>query len=511
MKSRPIGHFMQGYAQKQASVREDKPTAPLLPHFQSGCVGLWFEVLGLWKAERSCVGGFVSAFLAVVWLRRNEVRCAMSAVPPGPRGVVWNTLQIMRDGEGYFRKNFERYGDPFLVRALNGRVVCTKDPEGIKQIFQAPTDTFSPFGVEVLAPLIGRNSLLLTSGEQHKRDRKLMMPPFHGERMRTYGDLICKAAHEHTQRIKIGETFAARDLTEAITVEVILGAVFGLQDSAERERFHHLLTDAVRSINPLFVFVRFLQRDFLGWGPWARFKKKLNTAEEAMFAEFSRRRKEDRYGEDILSMLLEARYEDGRPMSDRELCDQMLTLLVAGHETTATATAWSMYHLFSDTRLRDTLRDSLTAAGEVSLHERAKIPYLRAVCDETLRMYPVIPEIMRYLLKPFSIKGYDLPEGYSVSAIVTLTHKDPQLYPEPHRFDPTRFLENKLRPWEYYPFGGGNRRCLGAALASFEMALVLAVLVEHFDFEVLEPTPPKNVRRNVTMGPDTGVRMRRIR
>ncbi|MCB9638425.1 MAG: cytochrome P450 [Myxococcales bacterium] len=433
----------------------------------------------------------------------------MTALPPGPSGKLFNTFQVLRDGYSFFKKGFARYGDPFLVRAMNGDVVCTKDPEAIKTIFQAPTDSFSPFGAAVLSPLLGENSLLLTHGDHHKRDRKLMTPPFHGERMRAYGDMIYNAAMEHTSKLKIGEPFRMRDLTEAITVEVILGAVFGLQSREEKDRFHHLLTDAVRSLNPAFVFMRFLQRDFFGIGPWANFKRKLGKADVELYKEFEQRRKKGSYGDDILSMLMEARYEDGEPMSDQELRDQMITLLVAGHETTATSTAWSFYHLYKEPQVRQKLHEELQSSGDISHYERARLPYLKAICDETLRFYPIVPEIMRYLQKPLTFKGYDLPAGFSVSAVMQLTHEDPQLYPEPRQFKPERFLESKYRPWEYYPFGGGNRRCLGAALAGFEMALVIATLTENFDFEVLDTTPPKNVRRNVTMGPSTGIRMRR--
>jgi cytochrome P450 len=426
----------------------------------------------------------------------------MSSSFAGPRSRLLSTFRILRDPQAWVDRWLERYGDPVTVRTINGTVVMTADPAKAKWIWAHDPDDYAQFGVEAMAPLLGARSLLTVSGEAHRRDRKLLMPPFHGARMRGYADVMAAAARRHFGRaIGVG-VVRARDVAQEISMEVIIRTVFGVGDERVGT-FTEAVLAVVESAGPLAFFVPALQRGIGPLSPYARARRRLEALDVLLQEQIERVRK-DGGGDDILSMLVAARWDDGSAMDDAHIRDELRTLLVAGHETTAITIAWALDAVHRDPAVLARLRAELEGAAG-SPEDDAKLPYLDAVGRETLRRWPVLPEVMRVLERPLRFDGRDVPAGHALGVAVVNIHHRPDLYPEPLSFRPERFLERKYGPHEYMPFGGGHRRCLGAAFAEFELEIVLAVAVREFTFELREREVPRAVRRNITMGPRSGV------
>ncbi len=429
----------------------------------------------------------------------------VAALPSGPRFPALQVLRMLRDTTGFFQACKARYGDPFRAVLPVGEVLVTGDPEALREIFSANPDTFEPLGQLPLAPAVGDNSILLMSGQRHRRERKLLMPPFHGERMRAYGKLIAELAEHATDALRPGDSFLAQDVTQSLSLEVIIRAVFGIEEPDRVGRYRDVLVSYVESYTPLLMVAKPLRRSFGGVGPWARFQRAVSELDALLTDELATRRGSEGHT-DILSLLLAARDEDGQPMSDVELKDELRTLLLAGHETTAIGMAWALYHLHRNPETLEALQKELAPHGPSPEPEvLAKLPYLGAVCDEALRLHPVIPMIGRRTVAPFTLRGRELPVGSGVVAAIALVHADPTIYPEPERFRPERFLERRYSPFEYLPFGGGARRCIGAAFAQYEMRIGLGVLLAQHKFMLADDVPERPVRRNVAIGPGRGV------
>lgn len=423
------------------------------------------------------------------------------------------TARLVKDPYSFHRACRARYGDPYTVPSLNGKVVCTGDPEGIREIFSADPETFAPWAADTLRPMLGDGSILVLGGERHKRERKLLMPPFHGERMRAYGTLMVDVARRHLARRNAGEMFRFLDTAQAISLEIIVRAVFGVEDDAAVEHMASAVTRYASAAGPLLMFTKLLQHQFGGFGPWARLTRLKADYDQLLLAQI-RARRAGAPGDDILSTLLAARYEDGQQPSDERPCDddvraELVTLLFAGHETTALALSWAVYWLLRDTVRLARLRAELDAAGS-DPDAIARSPYLEAVCLESLRIHPILPDPLREVIKPFRLRGFDVPIGCGVAAVSGLAHEDPAVFSEPATFRPERFLERTFKPYEYFPFGGGSRRCIGSAFAVHEMKLVLAALFTEHELELCEPREVRPARRNVTMGPKSGVHVRRL-
>lgn len=430
----------------------------------------------------------------------------MSQLPAGPRIAPLQTLRFAFDNNGLFRDCLRRYGDPFTVPTLLGTMVVTADPEGIREIFTADPDTFASFGAGPLEPFVGKSSMLLLSGARHRRERKLLMPPFHGERMRAYGRLMQSTTAAHAAGLRAGQEIAVQDLTQSITLDLILGAVFGVQEPERVARFRDAVTATLGAASPALVFFPALQRPVV---PAWRRQRALQGAQDALIREQIERRRASGPGDDVLSLMLAARDEDGRPMSDEELRDELVTMIAAGHETTAISLAWAMAFVHRDRRVLDRLLAEIDALGpDPDPESVARLPYLGAVCDETLRLRPPASIAPRLARAPFRLRGHDIPPGTAVIASITMAHLDPARYPSPEAFRPERFLERKYSPFEFLPFGGGARRCLGAAFAAYEMKLVLATLLSKHRFSPVSTDLPRTVRRNLTFGPGGGAPMR---
>lgn len=301
---------------------------------------------------------------------------------------------------------------------------------------------------------------------------------------------------------------------QEISLRVILRAVFGINEGERLEQIRQLLSSMLDSFNsPLsssLLFIQFLQQDLGAWSPWGRFLRQRQQIDELLYAEIRERREQpERSGNDILSLMMLARDEDGQPMTDIELRDELMTLLFGGHETTASSLAWAFYWIHHLPEVRDKLLQELESlARDADPSEIARLPYLSAVCSETLRIYPtVFFALPRIVKSPIEVMGYQFEPGIMLSACIYLTHHREELYPEPKCFKPERFLERQFSPYEYLPFGGGNRRCIGYAFALFEMKLVLATVLSLFQFALADNSPVKPVRRGITTTPSGRVPM----
>jgi cytochrome P450 family 135 len=423
----------------------------------------------------------------------------VEGLPPGPDwSILKSTQRWWRRPLKTLEECHARYGDMFTFRmAHEGTWVFVSDPEAIKQVFTGDPRLLHAGEANIaLLPVLGEHSVLLLDEPAHMKERKLMLPPFHGKRMQAYGEVMAQVAAEEIDRWPTDRPVQMRPRMQAVTLEIILRAVFGVD---EGERLTRLRDELRRTLNLLgnprrAVFMVILGPERLRRFP--PFRRNMEQIDRLLFEEIAARRDAadltDR--DDILSLLLQARHEDGRPMSDRELRDELMTLLVAGHETTATGLSWAIELLARHPEALSRLEDEVAAGGE---------EYLDAVIKETLRLRPVIALVLRRLVEPMEIGGRLLPAGVSVAPSIYLVHRRPDIYPEPERFRPERFLERPAGTYTWIPFGGGVRRCLGASFAEFEMSVVLRELVAR---RKVRPAggPEHSVRSTITNVPNRG-------
>jgi cytochrome P450 len=421
-------------------------------------------------------------------------------LPPGPDwSLARSTLRWWRRPLQTLEECRARYGDMFTYRlAHEGTWVFVSDPEAIKQVFTGdPRLLHAGEANIVLLPVLGEHSVLLLDEPQHMEERKLMLPSFHGKRMEAYREVMGRVAGEQIERWPTDEPVRMRPRMQAVTLEVILRAVFGVD---EGERMSRLRDELRRALGLLSQRRRVIF--LLALGPkrirnYPPFRRMIEGIDELLYPEISARRGATDLAkrDDILSLLVQARHEDGRPMSDRELRDELMTLLVAGHETTATALSWAIELLARHPNELARLEAELSDGSD---------EYLDAVIKETLRLRPVIALVLRKLVEPMDIGGRLLPAGVSVAPSIYLVHRRPDIYPEPERFRPERFLDRPAGTYTWIPFGGGVRRCLGAAFAEFEMAVVLRELVSRRRIRAVGSEPEHPVRSTITNVPNRG-------
>lgn len=433
----------------------------------------------------------------------------MDRLPPGPRGVLLHSLLFTRDNLGHIARLLRRHGDPFTLRVLYTTWVITSAPEEARRIFTADPELFGPMAGDEVRFLLGDASFPRLSGEPHLASRRLLAPPFLGARMRAYGRIMVDAAMRAFGRIPSGAEFKAQDTGQEISLDVILEAVFGVSDPARKAEFRRTIIELLSSQAGVVIMVRALQRELGGFGPFARIQRRKRAFDALVFEELAQRRRVASDGPDILHMMMAMRRADGSAMSDGELRDQLFFLLLAGHETSAVSMAWALYELHRHPAALDRLLAEVEAAGpDAEPDALAALPFLDAVCQETLRLHPLLAFVPRMLRQPFELRGYRLPAGVNVAVGIGLIHGREDLYPEPARFRPERFLERKFSPFEYLPFGGGARRCLGAAFALYEMKIVLATILRDHRLTLLDTGPVRHVLRSASLGAETGIRMR---
>lgn len=393
-----------------------------------------------------------------------------------------------------------QYGDNFSVRFVGFErpMVMISDPEAIKALYREREHGLPPGRNIVLEPILGPKSLLIQEGAEHLSRRRLMLPPFHGERMRSYEETMTEIVETEIDSWPLNTEFPIHARMQAVTLEVILRVVFGVSSGPRLERLRGMLSTVLEeTTTPGRQVLGLALQRFGGNGPFARFEGQLREVDELLMAEIAEHRErpdlEER--EDILSMLMRAEFEDGSRMEDKELRDQLMTLLLAGHETTATALAWTFDLLLRHPAVLGRLRDSLEGGEE---------DYLRATISESLRLRPVIPLAGRRLAKELVSDGLTLPAGTDVTPSIWLTHTRADVYPEPFAFKPERFLEEGPDTYSWIPFGGSVRRCIGATFAEFEMRIVLREVLTRCELHKAKPAPERVGRRNITLSPKDG-------
>jgi cytochrome P450 len=426
--------------------------------------------------------------------------------PPGPSlPALVQTLAFLLAPGRYIAACQRRYGDVVTFSTkFDQNFVMVFDPAMVKQVFQAPPERlYAGQANTLLGPVLGERSVLLLDGQEHLRQRKLMLPPFHGKRLQGYEDVMREATDRAIDAWPVGREFALMPSMQLLTLEVIMRTVFGFEDGARKDE----LTRRIRAmIDPVSrrvgVLVLALSGGRMGTrGVLQRFLQRRAELDELLFEEIARRREAPDLDErdDVFSMLVLARDEDGQPMSDGELRDELVTLLVAGHETTATGLAWTFERLLRNPRVLRELQSRLADGDET---------YLDAVVKESLRARPVIPGIGRVVQgEPFPLGGYDIPPGIEINPSIVGVHRRSRSYPQPGEFRPERFLEaDPPDTYTWIPFGGGVRRCLGASFALMEMRTVVRRVLERTRLDLVGP-PEKLERRGITMVPKHGVRV----
>jgi cytochrome P450 family 135 len=417
--------------------------------------------------------------------------------PPGSRlpGVV-QAVRFSRDPVGFLERNRLRYGDVFSLSFPGfGRMIYLADPALVKQVFTGDPATFhaGAANARALEPILGTFSLLTLDGEDHMRQRKLLLPPFHGEAVQRYRDLIAEITSRDIERWPVGEPFELRPRMQAITLEVILRAVFGIREE-ERLGLFRTLLPRLGEATGLQMWLPFLRRDLGPWSPWARFLKLRAEVDALVYDEIRRRRSEPDAAErdDVLSLLLGARHEDGSPMSDRELRDELITLLTAGHETSATGLAWAFERLLRNPGAMESLQAEIDGGGD---------EYADAVVKETLRVRPVIVDVARLVTADVDLGEWRVRAGTIVVPAIALVQLMPEVYPDPYEFRPERFLDGQPAPYTWIPFGGGVRRCLGAPFAQLEIRTVMQTVLAQATLRAPDPAPERIRLRHVTLVP----------
>lgn len=428
--------------------------------------------------------------------------------PPGETATLRTTWRWLREPIEFFEDCRRRYGETFSMQIAGlPRIVVFSDPEAVRQIFADDGETMQAgkFNLSLRA-FLGERSVLMLDGAEHMRHRKLLLPPFHGERMQAYGKAMMQEADAQIDAWPVGRSYALHPSMQTITLKVILRTVFGVEasDMAAVERNISELLE-IAAWAPLLLPP--LQHDFGAWSPWARFQKEANQLDQTLRDLIHLRRREGTAGRtDVLSLLVDARDEAGAPMTDDELRDELVTLLVAGHETTATSLAWALRWILARPAVEARLLRELAPIADQP-EKVNKLEYLDAVVRETLRLQPVVPIVGRVLARDVRVGKYDLPAGSAVVASIYLAHRRAQAFPEPYEFRPERFLERKPSPNEWYPFGGGNRRCIGMAFALYEMKMVLARILTRATLRLDPRETIRVVRRAITLTPSGGVKV----
>jgi cytochrome P450 len=405
------------------------------------------------------------------------------------------------DPIGYIRW-FARHHDEVTTPRFPGfgLIVTIADPELVREVFAGDPAIFhsGEASKPILGPTVGANSVMTLDERPHMRQRKLLLAPFHGESMRQWETTIRESVERDIARWPVGEPFALHERTRTVTLEVILRAVFGVRERARLLQARRLVTEFAIRAHPISLFA-FARRDLGPLSPWARFRRARQALDDFLYDEIDRRRAQPDLAErdDVLSLLLGATDEEGEPMSPEELRDELVTVLAAGHETTATAVAWAFERLLRTPRVLVRLTRSLPNGDE----------YLDATVRETLRARPVLTDVGRKLTREIELGGYRIPAGTYVMPAIAAIHSREDLYPDPDEFRPERFLARTPDPYTWIPFGGGVRRCIGASFAQFEIRVIIRTILERTRLRAPSTRPERSKLRNVTAAPARGCRV----
>ncbi len=437
-------------------------------------------------------------------------------IPRSKTPLFVQQLQWFLSPVAYLSGRVKKHGPIFFAMSDRMPVVFVSEPSALKKVFTNEKKDFTVSGEanKVLLPLIGPESILMISGDVHRQRRQLLMPAFHQESMRSFSEIIQRVAMENFTSMQMDKPCSMRTLFQKVSLQVIEEVVFGIgrQSTADglRTEIANLAELVSSPLIALTLFLPFLQTTAGGIGPYSRLKRQIAKTDELIFQAISSRRDQqcDTY-RDMLALLMAARDEDGEALTDSELRDELTTMLLAGHETTATAMSWAIYQICSHPDAKEKLFAELDSLPQnPDAMQIFKLPYLSAVCNETLRINPVVINTApRVTQGPVELNGFQLDGGTHVVGCIYLLHQREDIYPQPDLFRPERFLERNFGPFEFMPFGGGARRCLGEMLANFEMRLVLANLLLNFDVHLVKSGPEQPRRRVVTLAPAGGVRV----
>jgi cytochrome P450 family 135 len=423
-----------------------------------------------------------------------------AGLPPGPR--MPSALQAIgwaKRPYPFMKRCQERYGDVFTLRILHsGTWVFLCDPEDVKKVFTAPAGTLGvALANPLLLPVLGPRSVMLMEEPAHMTRRRLMLPPFHGKRMGSDTEMMAEVARSEVRSWPVGEPFELWPHMQAVTQEVIMRSVFG-PDDGRLEPLRQLLHQLTAALNDP---TRLSRAAALGPGWLSRndgFRQAMAPVEEALLEEVDRRRREGENGrKDIVSILIDARYEDGSPMSERDLRDELITLLTDG--PTSSSLAWVFERLLRHPEKLRRLQEEVLAGEEDT--------YMDAVVTETLRLCPPVPVVVRRLLKPLELGGYSLPAGTTVAPCVYLIHHNEEIYPNPRQFRPERFLDQPPGTYTWIPFGGGTRRCLAASYAEMEMKRVLRTVLSEVELRPVDSDSERARRSAISFSPDKRARV----
>ncbi len=433
-------------------------------------------------------------------------------LPPGPRTpAIWQTYRYVVTPASFMREMHAAFGDAVSFHSVMGKGIAVFEASLARDVFAAPPETFEP--VPLVEALFGGSAVIAVSGDRHRRLRKLLNPPFHGEKVRGFLGAMQRAVRGSLgvfeRAARTGSPVLMTDVSQAMALDVILETVFGAGD-LDRVAGRATLLDTIGAFSPAIVGGQLLHKAW--FPPWRRFVRARRRFDRWVGELVAQRRTRgaEGLGDDVLGILLAARYDDGTSMGDAEIRDQLFTLLLAGHETSAIAMAWCIYHLLRNQGALATLRAEVDGIGpDLAPEALTKLRYLDAVVSETLRIEPVVTDVLRTCREPLTLGGkWTIPPGGLAAVMLASILRDPRVYPEPERFRPERFLEQRYGASEFVPFGGGARRCLGAAFAQSELAIAVGEIVSRWEIELASGSPERSIRRNLTMGPKHGVPIR---
>ncbi|MEH2023704.1 cytochrome P450 [Nostoc sp.] len=416
---------------------------------------------------------------------------------------------------GFMDTMSDRYGDIFTIMGDSAPLVIVSNPEGMKQIFtNAKEITASGKLNQGGAAIVGHNGLLALDGLPHRNRRKLLMSPMRGTQTSAYGRHICKITEKVMNQLTLSQSFLAYPTMQKITLEVVLPSLFGLREGERYEQFRQLFSKLINYARSHWLNISlsypFLKRDLGRWSPWGYWLDLQRQFDKLLHAEIAERRQQvDSSRTDVLSELVFACDETGQPMTYEYIRDLFPSLLFGGQDASATAISWALYWVHSIPGVCERLLEELDSLGESPEPEKIiALPYLSAVCNETLRIYPTqVVTFPRLVESPIEVMGYKLDPGTVVRGCIYLTHQRQDLYPQPKQFRPERFLEKEYSPYEFLPFGGGVRRCPGELLALFEMKLVLATILSHYQLALAHKKVEKPKAIGVNYPPASGLKM----
>lgn len=421
------------------------------------------------------------------------------------------TLNLAQRWSFVFRsRNFTdqlrmRYGEIVLLNIGKDHTFMALSPEGSRQVLSANPKIYDAFWKESFTGITGPGSIWVLGPKAHQRERQVLAPAFHPQYHRQYGEKIIEITRQKTSHWVSGQVIKAQETTMEISLEVIQRFVLGLEDGEWMRQGHQKLKGLWRTLPPLGVFFPEIQKSW--FPPWAKYLRAKRKFSDWILSYISLRREERSEAKDVLGRLLASRYEDGQLMRDEDIRDEMITILAAGMETTATALAWALFDLAGHPDVLEKVRREIESLGlNPDSGLIVNLPYLSAVCNETLRLHTLLPEVARVLVEPLDFFGHTLPVGSSVTISMMAIHHDPDLYPEPDRYRPERFIERTYSPYEFLPFGGGHRRCLGGSLSDYEMRLVIAEIVMNWEFEIA--AQDHEIRHDIAMAPKNRIPLR---